>query len=222
MVKIGDVYWAAEVRGADDAQEAGSAISDTFDDVAGSFLGTAAAEEQATEATKQNTEATQENERWTERLNADSGILSSTLTFLTSSFGVASAAATVYSGAVTVATGATTLLNSAITYTYALLAGPAGLAAGLLLTVAAVGLLGSELLGLTDVTPIVEAETTSMSGAFADMAFLIGGPLVGFLGAAFLALTGDFQGAKNMFINTSVEWAKAAARFAARFRSSNE
>jgi len=217
-MKLGDVYYEAEVRGVGEAQEQGEGLQDSFDDVAGSFLGTAAAQEEATDATQENTEATQENERWTERLNADTGLLSSALTFLSSNFGIASAAATVYSGAVTVATGATTLLNTAITTTYALLAGPAGLAAGLFLTVVAVGLLGSELLGLTDVTPVVEAETTTMSGAFADMAYLIGGPLVGFLGAAFLALTGDFEGAKNMFINTSTEWAKAAARWAARVK----
>ena len=215
-MKVGNVYWEAEVRGVGEAQEQGDDLRNSFDDVTGSFLGTAAAQEEATDATQDHTEATQESERWTERLNADTGLLSSSLTFLSSKFGIASAAATVYSGAVTVATGATTLLNSAITATYALLAGPAGLAAGLFATIAAAGLLGSELLGLTDVTPVVATETTSMSGAFADMAYLIGGPLVGVLGAAFLALTGDFEGAKNMFINTSTEWAKAAARWAAR------
>ncbi len=216
MVKVGDIYWTAEVRGADEAQDAAGGLRDSFDDVAGSFLGTAAAEETATEATKENTEATRENERWTERLNADTGLLSSALTFLSSRFGVVSAAATVYGTATAYAAGATTLLNGAIATTYGLLAGPAGLAAGLFLATAGVGLLASELLGLTDVTPVVEAETDSMEGAFADMAFLVGGPLVGFISAGFSLLTGDFEGAKNKFINTSVEWAKAAARWSAR------
>lgn len=218
MVKIGDVFWEAEIRGVGEAQEQGSELSDTFDDVAGSFLGTAAAEEVATEATEENTEAKRVNERWTERLSADSGILGSALTFLSSRFGIATTASTAYAGAlglVTTATGAATTATKGL---IAVLAGPTGVASGLFTAVVGVGLFGSELLGLTDITPIVEAETSSMSSAFADMAFLIGGPLVGFLGAAFHALTGNFEGAKNAFINTSVEWAKAAARFAARVK----
>ncbi|MDW5378966.1 hypothetical protein R6258_18825, partial [Halomonas sp. HP20-15] len=40
-----------------------------------------------------------------------------------------------------------------------------------------------------------------------------------YLSAAFSLLTGDFQAAKNKFVNTSVEWEKAAARFAARVQA---
>lgn len=218
MVKVGNVYWQGEIRGAGEAQQQADSLQESQEEVAGSFLGAATAQETSTEATKTNTEATETNERLTSRLQVQTGLLSSALTFLTSNFGLASAAATVYSSAVGLAAGATTLLNGAITTTYGLLAGPAGLAAGTFLATAGVGLLASELLGLTDVTPVVQSETDTMSGAFADMAFLVGGPLTGYLGSAFLALTGDFQGAKNMFVNTSVEWAKAAARFAARVR----
>jgi len=88
-------------------------------------------------------------------------------------------------------------VSGAATTAWAAIAGPAGLAAGLFLAVVGVGLLGSELLGLTDVTPVVQSETDTMTSTFADLAFLVGGPLVGYMSAAFSALTGDWTAAKT-------------------------
>jgi len=213
MVKVGDIYWTAETRGVGDAQEQAGGLQESFDGAAESAIGTAAAQETMGDATAESTEKVEKNERWTRKAKVASGLLSSALYFLTGNFSMATAASVAYSGAVGLATTATTYLTGAVGTLYAAVAGPAGIAAGLALATIGVGLLGSELLGLTDVTPVAQAEAGTITSTFADMAYMIGGPLVGFIGAALLALTGDFEGAKTMVVNTSAEWLKAMIRF---------
>lgn len=216
MVKVGDIFWEAEVQGVASAQEAASDLESSYEGVKDSAIASASAQETAADATEENTEAVEKNERWSNRLKVATGLLSSALFFVGSSFGIAGTAATAYAGATAGAALATQVASGAIATLYGVLAGPAGLAGAVALATIGVGLLGAELLGLSDVTPVVESETATITGLFADMAFTIGGPLVGFIAAAFYGLTGDFQAAKNIFINTSVEWIKAVTRFGAR------
>lgn len=209
MPKIGEIYWLATVKGTETAKQEANAVEESFEGVAGTAQMTAERQNELASKTGTATEETEKANRWSRRLQGAQGLLASALFFTTDMLGVTSAAMWGYTAATGAASGATATL-------YGLLAGPAGLAAGLGGFVAAVGLLSSELLGLTDVSPVAQAEADTMAGAFADMAYLIGGPLVGYLSAGFSLLTGDFEGAKNKFVNTSVEWTKAAARFAAR------
>jgi len=233
MVKLGELFWLAEVRGGSEAADTAGQLQDNMEGVAESAAGAVAAQNQYGSETQEATERTEEANRWTGKLDTSTGLLGSALFFTADMFGVAGVATTAYTGAVKAGTFATTVLTGAVKagrlallgfskaagLAWASLAGPAGLAAGLFLAVAGAGVLGSELLGLTDATGIAQAEADSMAGAFADMAFLIGGPLAGFLSAGFSLVTGDFEAAKNKFVNTSVEWTKAAARFAARTKA---
>ena len=230
MVKLGEVYWLASVRGGDEAADTASNLQDNLEGVAESAVGAASAQNDYGGQVEENTERTQEANRWTSKLDSATGLLGSALFFTADMFGVAGVATTLYEGALALATrgsayltassitlsGALGTVSGAATTAWAAIAGPAGLAAGLFLAVAGVGLLGSELLGLTDVTPVAQKETDTMASTFADLAFLVGGPLVGYLSAAFSALTGDWTAAKNKFVNTSVEWAKAATRFTSK------
>jgi len=230
MVKLGEVYWLASVKGGDEAADTADDLQGNLEGVAESAIGAASAQNDYGGQVEENTERTQEANRWTSKLDSATGLLGSALFFTADMFGVAGVASTGYSAAVTTAGFATTVLTGAAgaattalgglagaaTTAWAAIAGPAGLAAGLFLAVVGVGLLGSELLGLTDVTPVAQKETDTMASTFADLAFLVGGPLVGYLSAAFSALTGDWTAAKNKFVNTSVEWAKAATRFTSK------
>lgn len=230
MVKLGEVYWLASVRGGDEAADTASDLQDNLEGVAESAIGAASAQNDYGGQVEENTDRTEEATRWTGKLDSATGLLGSALFFTADMFGVAGTATTLYEGALALATRGTALLtgssitlsgalstvSGAATTAWAAIAGPAGLAAGLFLAVAGVGLLGSELLGLTDVTPVAQKETDTMASTFADLAFLVGGPLVGYLSAAFSALTGDWTAAKNKFVNTSVEWAKAATRFTSK------
>jgi len=230
MVKLGEVFWVASVKGGDDAADTASGLQDNLEGVAESAVGAASAQNDYGGQVEENTKRTEEANRWTSKLDSSTGLLGSALFFAADMFGVAGVATTLYEGALALATRGTALLtgssitlsgalgtvSGAATTAWAAIAGPAGLAAGLFLAVVGVGLLGSELLGLTDVTPVVQSETDTMTSTFADLAFLVGGPLVGYMSAAFSALTGDWTAAKNKFVNTSVEWAKAATRFTSK------
>lgn len=209
MPKIGEIFWEASVKGTDSAQREADSLEESYQTFAGTAGLVAGRQNELAEKTGETTEQTEKANRWSRRLKGTQGLLASALFFTTDMLGVTSGVMWAYTAATEAATVATGTL-------YATLAGPAGLAAGVATAVVSVGLLSSELLGLTDVTPVAKAETDTMAGAFADMAYLIGGPLVGYLSAGFSLLTGDFDAAKNKFVNTSVEWAKAAARFAAR------
>lgn len=209
MVKVGEIFWVASVKGSDTAQREADSLEESYEGFAGTAALAADRQDKLAEKTGDSREETEKANRWSRRLQGTQGLLASALFFTTDMLGATSAVMWGYTAATQAATFATGTL-------YAVLAGPAGLAAGLAGVVATVGLLSTELLGLTDVSPVVQAEADSMAGAFADMAYLIGGPLVGYLSAGFSLLTGDFEGAKNKFVNTSTEWAKAAARFSSR------
>lgn len=209
MPKIGEIFWVASVKGSDTAQREAGNLEESYQSFAATAGAVASKQDDLAEKTGQTREQTEKANRWSRRLKGTQGLLASALFFTTNQLGVTSAVM----GGYTVATRTATVATGAF---YATLAGPAGLAVGAAAATLAVGVLSTELLGLTDVTPVARAETDSMAGAFADMVFLIAGPLTGYLSAAFSAVTGDFQAAKNKFVNTSVEWVKAAARFTSR------
>lgn len=84
--------------------------------------------------------------------------------------------------------------------------------------VIALGLLGSELLGITDKTAIAEASLYSLMGGFADIAFAIGGPLLVPILAAFALITGGVENAKRVWNEGWNEVLKTWARFSARMQ----
>lgn len=233
MVKIGEVYWSAAVRGEGKAAAAAADLRGGMNGVAEAASNAADEQNRYSSRAGDATEATEGATRWTGRLRTGQSLLASALYFTGNQLGITTAATKAYAIATLGAAGATTLLTTsmkgarvAAAATAGVLGGlaaaamgPAGVAGGLFAAVGAVGLLGSELLGLTDYTSVAEADMYSMAGAFADVAYLVGGPLVGYMIAGWDLLNGDFEGAKNRFINTSVEWVKASARFAARVRS---
>jgi hypothetical protein len=198
MVRVGTIYWQAEIRGADKAETA-------TDDLSNSFVDTA--------------ESAHEAKTETSSLDTGLGLLSSAATFAAPQLGVASTVSTAYGTAATYASGTTNLLTGSLTRLRAALIGSGGAAAGLAGATLAAGLLAQEVRGLSDATPIAEAPISSLARTVADAAYLVVGPATGFVGAAFSALTGDFEAAKNKFVNTSVEWAKAATQWAARVQA---
>lgn len=289
MPKIGEVYWAASVKGVGEASNAADELEGSMDGVAESAIGAAGAQkkfgEETADAQEKQAEAqsstsflkesmgflstavmatadafgvtsaavagytavtkvatgavwaynaaTRFGSRWTERLSGDTDRLASSMFFAAANYTKAQVAAWGYTAATTAAAAASTAgtyaaaglstalsgVATAATVAWGAIAGPAGLAAGLLLATAGVGLLSTELLGLTDMSSTVEKSNNRMARSFADMAFLVAGPLAGFLIAGFHLITGNWKKAKRTFVNTSVEWAKAAARFSARVQA---
>jgi hypothetical protein len=233
MVKVGEIFWSAKVKGVGDAQSDADSLQGSMDGVAESAIGAAAAESTMADSASEQAQATSEAEQESSKLNTVTDLLSGALFFAADMAGLAGTAMTLYSGATTLAAGASTAATVAAGYlttalygvagaastAWAAIAGPVGLAIGLFLAVAAVGLLASELLGLTNMTSEVQESNNAMVRSFADMAFLVAGPLAGLLLGAFHLITGDWERAKQVWINTSVEWVKAAARFAARVQA---
>jgi hypothetical protein len=219
MPSIGSVWWTAEIRQAEAAADKANELQEGLDETADAAAEANDAMNETSRAADASGDSMSQSRGKAGRLKGTMGLLTSSLFFFTPVQAAATAATKAYAAAATLAAGATKAYALSVAALSAVMTAPVLLAGVLLVAVAAVGLLGAELLGLTDVTPVAEAETDSMAAAFADMAFLIGGPLVGYLGAAFSLLTGDFAGAKQKFVNTSVEWTKAAARFAARVQA---
>jgi hypothetical protein len=219
MPSIGAVWWTAEIRQAEAAAGKANDLQEGLDETAASADRANDAMNDTSKSAKVSGDSMERSRGKAGRLKGAMGLLTSSLFFFTPVQAAATAATKAYATAAALAAGASKAYALSVAALSSVLTAPVVLAAAVLTAVAAVGLLGSELLGLTDVTPVAEAEAATMSAAFVDMAFLVGGPLVGYLSAAFSALTGDFAGAKQKFVNTSVEWTKAAARFAARVQA---
>lgn len=113
MVKIGEVFWVASVKGADTATEQADEIEDSMGSVASSATEAANAQNRYGEATSEAGERTGRLSFLTGGLNVAQSLLGSTLFFTAQSFGVAGTAATAYAGAMTVAAAASTGLTAA-------------------------------------------------------------------------------------------------------------
>lgn len=172
MVRIGEVFWVASVKGTDEAADASDELSDSMGSVAGAAIGASEAQNEYGDSTKDANEQTERSTFLTGALNVAQSLLASTLFFTSQSFSVASVAATVYSGAMTLATAATSGLAAVVTYVGGALSTAAGLVSGFVSWLAA----GS-------------------AGALAFGAAI--GLAIGTLGVWILSVTGALDAVKN-------------------------
>jgi len=103
MVKLGEVFWVASVKGGDDAADTASGLQDNLEGVAESAVGAASAQNDYGGQVEENTKRTEEANRWTSKLDSSTGLLGSALFFAADMFGVAGVATTLYEGALALA-----------------------------------------------------------------------------------------------------------------------
>lgn len=130
MVRIGEVFWVASVKGGDEAADTADDLTDGMGSVAGAAVGAASAQEDYADSTSEANEQTSRSTFLTGALNVAQSLLGSTLFFTSQSFSVASVAAVAYSGAMTLATTATSGLAAVVTYVGGALSTAAGLVSG--------------------------------------------------------------------------------------------
>lgn len=116
MVRIGEVFWVASVKGADDAADSADQLNDSMGSVAGAAIGAASAQDDYADSASEANEQTERGSFVTGALNVAQSLLGSTLFFTSQSFSVASVAATAYTGAMSLATTATSGLAAVVTY----------------------------------------------------------------------------------------------------------